>query len=252
MRTHRTDLLRPAAHVSAIKPLYDDFGRALFYFRHNVACERCDLGGTLIDCSYCNLTWHQTCAGLQIVPDGYFLCPGCVQAENQGQDMADHGAAFEDFDGSESDEDGTGGDGGGWDAGEMFGEAAFAEHGVNRIPGLWEETNAEALRRARVYDCDPIPSTLTPVDMMLLGISKAYGTPLSAMKEFDQVMSCVIEECVDAGLPAEDVPHVFTRADNREAEFKRVVFEASPYVTFQVQRILFCISLRRLWLISPF
>ena len=186
------------------------------------------------------------------MPDGYFLCPACVLAEDEGQDMADHGAAYEDFDGSESDEDGAGGDGGGWDAGEMFGEAAFAEHGVNRIPGLWEETNAEALRRARVYDRDPIPSTLTPVDMMLLGISKAYGTPLSAMKEFDQVMSCVIQECVDAGLPAEDVPHVFTRADNREAEFKRVVFEASPYVTFQVQRILFCISLRRLWLISPF
>jgi hypothetical protein len=75
----------------------------------------------------------------------------------------------------------------------MFG---FAEHGVKRIPGLCEGTNAEALRRARVYECDPIPSTLTPVDMMLLNISKAHGTPLSVMKDFDQVMSCVIWQCV--------------------------------------------------------
>ena len=44
----------------------------------------------------------------------------------------------------------------------MFGEAGFLEHGVKRIPGRWEETNAEALRRAAVYDCDPIPSSLTP------------------------------------------------------------------------------------------
>ncbi len=77
-----------------------------------------------------------------------------------------------------------------------FREAVFAEHVVKIIPGLWEDTNAEALRHAHVYDCDPIPSTLTPVNMMLLNISKAHGTPLSAMKEFDQVMSCVIQQCV--------------------------------------------------------
>ncbi len=82
-------------------------------------------------------------------------------AENDGQDMADHGGAFEDFDGIERDEDGAGGDGGDADAGEMFGEAAFVEHVMKRIPGLWEETNAEALRSACVYACGPIPSTLT-------------------------------------------------------------------------------------------
>ncbi len=57
----------------------------------------------------------------------------CVVAENEGQDMADHGAAFEDLDGSESDEDGAGGDGGDADAGEMFGEAAFVKHGVRGL-----------------------------------------------------------------------------------------------------------------------
>ena len=70
------------------------------------------------------------------------------------------------------------------------------------------------------------------------------------MKEFDQVMSCVIQQCVDNGLPAENVPHVFTRADIREAEFKRVVSEDSPYVTFQVDCYLFLVFLRP-WLTLP-
>ena len=216
MRTHRTALVRSATIPAAgpAKPAYDEYGRALFYFRHNTLCEACDLGGTLINCSFCNLTWHQTCAGLASVPAGHFLCPGCVVAESEGQDMGDHGAAFEGSDGSESDEEKDGGDE--WAAGEMFGEQAFLDHGVLKIPGLWEETNAETLRRAAVYDCDPIPSSLTPVDMMLLNISKKYGTPLSAMKEVDHVLSAVIQLCVDSGLPAESVPHIFTRADIRE------------------------------------
>ena len=154
--------------------------------------------------------------------------------------MGDHGAAFEGSDGSESDEEKDGGDE--WAAGEMFGEQAFLDHGVLKIPGLWEETNAEALRRAAVYDCDPIPSSLTPVDMMLLNISKKYGTPLSAMKEVDHVLSAVIQLCVDSGLPAESVPHIFTRADIRENEFKRVVSEDSPYVTCRVH-MLVCLFL---------
>ena len=238
MRTHRNESV-PAASTrivaGPIKPPYDDYGRALWYFRHNETCESCSLGGELIPCSYCNLTWHRTCAGLASVPAGYFLCPSCVVAESEGQDMGDHGAGFEDGNGSESDEDDDEGDGADWEAGELFGEAAFLEHGVKRIPGLWEETNAEALQRARVYDCDPIQSSLTPTDMMLLNISKAYGTPLSAMKDFDQVVSAVIQQCVDAGLPAENVPRIFTPAHIREAEFKRVVSEDSPYVTFPVQ-----------------
>lgn len=116
----------------------------------------------------------------------------------------------------------------------MFGEAAFIAHGVHRVPGLWEATNAEALRRAQTYCCEPLPTSLTEVDMMLLNISKAFGTPLSAMKEFDQVLQVVIQKMVDAGLPAEDVPHLYTRADIRESEFKRVVQENSPYVKFEV------------------
>ncbi len=53
------------------------------------------------------------------------------------------------------------GDCGDCDAEEMFGEAACTEHGVKRRPA-----NAEALRRARVYDWDPIPPTLTPVPIV--------------------------------------------------------------------------------------
>ena len=90
MRTHRNESV-PAASTrivaGPIKPPYDDYGRALWYFRHNETCESCSLGGELIPCSYCSLTWHRTCAGLASVPAGYFLCPSCVVAESEGQDM---------------------------------------------------------------------------------------------------------------------------------------------------------------------
>jgi hypothetical protein len=120
------------------------------------------------------------------------------------------------MDGSDSDEDGA--MDGGLEGAEMFGGAAFITHGVQRIPGRWEATNAEALHRALNCDCEPMPTSLTEVDMMLLNISKAYGTPLSAMKEFDQVLQNVIHKMVEAGLPAEQVPHLYTRADIRESE----------------------------------
>jgi hypothetical protein len=159
--------------------------------------------------------------------------PGCVLAEVEGQDMTTHGAGVQDMDGSDSDHDGE--MDGGFESAEIFGAIA---HGVQRIPGLWEATNAEALRRALNCDCEPMPTSLTEVDSMLLNISKAYGTPLSAMKEFDQVLQNVIHKMVEAGLPAEQVPHLYTRADIPESEFKRVVQENSLYVTFEVLCLL--------------
>ncbi len=59
------------------------------------------------------------------------------------------------------------------------------------------------------------------------------------MKEFDQLQN-VIQKMVEAGLPAQQVPHLYTRADVRDSEFKRVVQENSPYVTFEV----FCVLKR--------
>ena len=94
----------------------------------------------MINFSYCNLVWHQTCAGLAAVPAGNFMCPGCVLAEVEGQDMTTHGAGVEDMDGSDSDDDGE--MDGGFESAEMFGEAAFIAHGVQQMPGLWEATNA--------------------------------------------------------------------------------------------------------------
>jgi hypothetical protein len=117
------------------------------------------------------------------------MCPGCVLDECEGQEPTTHGADVEDMDGSDSDDDGE--MDGGFESAEMFREA----------------TNAEALRLALNYDCEPMPTSLTEVDMMLLNISKSYGTPLSAMKEFDQVLQNVIQKMVEAGVPAEQVPH---------------------------------------------
>ncbi len=67
-----------------------------------------------------------------------------VLAEVEGQDMTTYGAGVEDMDGSDSDDDGE--MDGGFESVEMFGEAAFIAHGV------WEATNAQALRRALNYD----------------------------------------------------------------------------------------------------
>ncbi len=53
-----------------------------------------------------------------------------------------------------------------------LGGAALIAHGVQLIPGLWEATNSEALRRALNYDCEPMPTSLR-----LLNISNVYGTP---------------------------------------------------------------------------
>ena len=79
----------------------------------------------------------------------YFVCPQYVLAEGEGQKMTTHGAGVEGMEGSNSDKDGA------MDAGfeieDMFGEAAFIAHVVQRVPGLWEATNAEALRRAQTY-----------------------------------------------------------------------------------------------------
>ena len=200
MRSHRGESHHalPVVLATHSKPPFDDYGRALWWKAHNDVCETCNFGGTVNNCSYCNLVWHQTCAGLADVPTLYFMCPQCVLAEGDGQDMTTHGAGVDGMEGSDSDDDGA--MDAGFESEDMFGEAAFIAHGVQRIPGLWEATNAEALRRAQSYDCEPMPTFLTEVDMMLLNISKAYGTPLSAMKEIDQVLQCVIQKMFDAVL----------------------------------------------------
>ena len=58
------------ALATASKPPFDEHGRALWWKAHNAVCEGCTFGGTVINCSYCNLVWHQTCAGLSAVPAG--------------------------------------------------------------------------------------------------------------------------------------------------------------------------------------
>jgi hypothetical protein len=77
------------------------------------------------------------------------MCPGCVLGEVEGQDMTTHGAGVEDMDGSDSDDDGE--MDGGFESAEIFGEAAFIPHGLQRIPGLWEATNAEVSLNLSVW-----------------------------------------------------------------------------------------------------
>ncbi len=108
--------------------------------------------------------------------------------------------------------------GGAFETAEMVEESTFIAHGVPRIPGLWEDANAKALRRALKYVCEPTPTLLTEVDMMMLSSSMANGTSLRSMQEFDQVLQNVILELLEAGLPPEQVPHLYTRADVRVSD----------------------------------
>ncbi len=96
------------------------------------------------------------------------MCLGCVLAEVEGQDTTTHDADVEDLDGSDSDDDGE--MDGGFESAEMFGEAAYVARGVQGTPGLWEATNADALRRALNYDCEPMSTSLAEVDMLLLNM----------------------------------------------------------------------------------
>jgi hypothetical protein len=192
MRSHRGDAQNAStvALATPSKPLFREHGRALWCKAQHIVCEVEAFGGTVLNCSYCNLVRHQTCAVRAAVPAGYLMCPGCVFAEVEGHVITRHGAGVEDMDGSEIDDDG--GMDGSFESAETFGEAVFIAHGVQSISGLWDATDDEALRGTLNCDCEPMPTSLTEVDMMLSNISKAYGTPLSAMQEFDPVLQNVI------------------------------------------------------------
>jgi hypothetical protein len=75
-----------------------------------------DMGGTLIlNARSAIAPGIKYAQATRVSLTGIFCARVRAGTERRSQDMADHGAAFEDLDGSESDEDGAGGHGGGWD-----------------------------------------------------------------------------------------------------------------------------------------
>ena len=46
---------------------------------HQDTCWSCSLGGTLLCCDTCTLSYHMRCAGLKNIPKGVWSCPVCVK-----------------------------------------------------------------------------------------------------------------------------------------------------------------------------
>ena len=85
------DIVEPGGGTGP-RPTHDQQGRLLLgtEFVRNDYCEECKTGGSLVECDYCNLAYHFTCAGLTAVPDGNFFCPACEAAEEAGADIGTH------------------------------------------------------------------------------------------------------------------------------------------------------------------
>ena len=61
-------------------PKCDTLGRELFTDRHHALhCSKCNLGGQLLECDYCDCVWHKKCADItrRINPEELFRCPTC-------------------------------------------------------------------------------------------------------------------------------------------------------------------------------
>ena len=61
-------------------PKFDTVGRELFTDRHHALhCSKCNLGGQLLECDYCDCVWHKKCADItrRINPEELFRCPTC-------------------------------------------------------------------------------------------------------------------------------------------------------------------------------
>ncbi len=134
------------------------------------------MGDTVTNGSYCNLVWHQMCAGLAAVPDGYFMCPGCVLAEVTSQGTNTHGADVEDRDDSENDDDGE--MGGGFESTERLEKRPLLLAGYSELLACGKLRMLMHFVARLITTVRLMPTSLTEVDMMLWNISKGYGTPL--------------------------------------------------------------------------
>jgi len=62
--------------------------RKTFQEKHKDYCEACEAGGDLLCCDSCTTVWHLTCLELELVPEGKWECPLCVEdaADQQWDD----------------------------------------------------------------------------------------------------------------------------------------------------------------------
>ncbi len=106
-------------------------------------------------------------------PAGYWMCALCVQAENDGEDMIDHGleGEYDAVDCAGFDRSTVGADD---EKGEAdTSEAAYDQAGIlSYPPSIWDATTAEQLKRALEPHAPPPVTNATVLDQMLNCVRK--------------------------------------------------------------------------------
>ena len=81
-KAHEPTLNRKRIHLQR-KPRSHEWGTRERE-THNDRCERCSLGGQVVECFTCNTVWHRTCTG-SLPSKGptlqYWQCDTCVEEE---------------------------------------------------------------------------------------------------------------------------------------------------------------------------
>eukprot|EP00741_Cyanophora_paradoxa_P023825 tig00021623_g23013.t1 len=77
----QTDPPEPAPTKAAAAAVVPDDAEA--QSDHDEACYLCELEGELLCCDACTNAYHLECLGLDVIPEGDYLCPVCV-AEKEG------------------------------------------------------------------------------------------------------------------------------------------------------------------------
>ena len=153
------------------------------------------------------------------------MCGLCVQAEREGDDMANHGLEGEDdhdeapaFDPAvdADDEDGE----------TDISEAAYDAAGILPFPpSIWDATTADALRRALEPHPPAVASRATTADTMLNRVRSRHALSLSVMVDLDEVFSFL----------AENPDETITPARERSQILKAELQQSAPDVPYEVR-----------------
>ena len=209
-------------HNGAIRT-HDAVGNKLWLHEHNNRCEICDDGGNLLMCSYCNTAWHLGClpTPLSAAPEGLWMCPQCVDAMDEGEDMGMHGAGI----------DGAVDDGQDIDADENIdvSDAAFVAAGIAPLPD-WSQISQKAYDRALTLEApEVIVDTSTVVDRMLNALKSRHAVGIKLMLDIDDILQFLVE----------NPDQTFTPTRLRMKALSELMQERSPEVSYQVGRQVF-------------
>jgi hypothetical protein len=159
-------------------------------------------------------------------PAGYWTCAMCVEAEQDGEGMIDHG-----LEGEDDALDGAGFDRSTVDADDEEGEtdiseAPYDEAGILSLPpSIWDGTTSAALKRALEPHVPPPVTTATVFGHIRNCVKSTHALSLSVMVAFDAVLSYM----------AENTDGAFTPARQRSKDLTAELVKAAPTVAYEVR-----------------